>query len=140
MTPVIVRRILPASQQRVFDAWTRPELMTRWFYPAPTWRANVTADVRVGGRYRLEMVDEDGRVHVQHGEYRAIEPISRLVFTWTCEELGVSDSVVTIELAPRGSSTELVLRHELPDDPKIRSEHEGGWVACLGQLERLMEE
>jgi uncharacterized protein YndB with AHSA1/START domain len=140
MTPVIVRRTLPGSQQRIWDAWTRPEVMCRWFYPAPQWSAKVTADVRVGGSYRLEMRDEKGQLHVQHGEYKVIEPISRLVFTWSCEELGVVDSVVTLELIGKGANTELVLRHELPDDPKIRKGHEEGWEGCLTQLERLMEE
>jgi uncharacterized protein YndB with AHSA1/START domain len=140
VTPLIIRRILPATQQRVFDAWTRPELMCRWFFPDPRWSAKVSADVRVGGTYRLEMRDEAGTIHVQHGEYKVIEPISRLVFTWTCEEVGVVGSEVTIELLGRGDKTELTLRHELPDVPGIRERHEQGWVGCLGQLQRWMEE
>jgi uncharacterized protein YndB with AHSA1/START domain len=140
VTPLIIRRTLPATPQRIWDAWTRPEVMCRWFYPAPRWSAKVDADVRVGGRYRLEMRDENGQLHVQHGEYRIIEPLSRLVFTWTCEEVGVVDSVVTLELTGKGTQTELVLRHELPEDPNVRKRHEEGWAGCLAQLERLMEE
>jgi uncharacterized protein YndB with AHSA1/START domain len=140
MIPLLIRRTLPAAQERVFAAWTRPEVMCRWFFPAPHWSAKVEADLRVGGRYRLEMKDEAGQLHVQHGEYRVIQPISKLVFTWSCEELGVTDSVVTLELTGRGAETELLLRHELADDPKLREEHEEGWMGCLAQLERLLEE
>ena len=140
MRSLVVRRMLPGGQQRIWDAWTRPEVMCRWFYPAPRWSAKVSADVRVGGSYRLEMRDEDGQLHVQHGEYRVIEPISRLVFTWNCEELGVVDSVVTVELIGKGTKTECIIRHELPDDPKLLKRHEEGWTGCLAQLELLMEE
>lgn len=132
---VVVRKTLPASRDRVFAAWCRPELMSQWFFPAPGWRADVDADVKPDGRYRIAMHDTAGGVHVQEGVYREIEPVSRLVFTWTCLELGVAGSLVTLELHAHGAGTELVLTHELlPDDPNIVREHEGGWDGCLASL------
>jgi uncharacterized protein YndB with AHSA1/START domain len=80
------------------------------------------------------MFDPAGGVHVQEGAYTSIEPDSRLVFTWTCLELGVADSVVTVELREVGGKTELTLSHELPDDADILREHEGGWKGCLESL------
>ena len=136
---VVVKRNFAARRPRVFAAWCRPELMAEWFFPAPGWRADVTADVRVGGRYRVAMHDPSGGVHVQEGAYAAIEPDARLVFTWTCLELGVADSLVTVELRDLGSETELTLSHELPDDATILREHEGGWNGCLGSLARAVE-
>lgn len=44
------------------------------------------------------MRDADGVQHTQVGEYREIVPVSRLVFTWSCPELAVVDSVVTVDL------------------------------------------
>jgi uncharacterized protein YndB with AHSA1/START domain len=113
--------------------------MAQWFFPAPGWRADVTADVRVGGRYRIAMHDPAGGIHVQEGVYRAIEPDSRLVFTWSCMELGVADSLVTVELRDLGPKTELVVSHELPDEAAIVREHEGGWKGCLESLVRYLE-
>ena len=136
---VVVKRALAARPARVFAAWCRPELMARWFFPAPGWRADVTADVRIGGRYRVAMVDPAGGVHVQEGVYSVIEPDARLAFTWSCLELGVADSLVTIELRDLGAETELTLSHELPDDATIRREHEGGWTGCLESLARYLE-
>jgi uncharacterized protein YndB with AHSA1/START domain len=133
---ISVRRTVSGRQSRVFEAWCRPELMARWFFPAPGWRAEVTADVRVGGRYRVTMFDPAGGIHMQEGVYRSIEPHHRLVFTWACSELGVPDSLVTVELGDRGSQTEIALHHELPDDPTILREHEGGWKGCLDSLVR----
>jgi len=135
---ISVRRVLSARRERVFDAWTRPELMTRWLFPGHDWTVMVTADVRVGGRYELAMLEADGSRHIQFGEYREIVAVSRIVFTWSCPELGVVDSVVTVVLADRGARTELLLTHELPPDPKIRRGHLDGWESCLDNLERLL--
>ena len=137
---LVIRKTLAATRERVFDAWSRPELMVQWFFPMPDWRAVVEADVRVGGRYAIEMIDPAGGVHAQSGEYREIRRPSRLVFTWTCVELEVEGSLVTVELEARGDATELVLTHQLRPDPRILREHEGGWNGCLGQLERFLGE
>jgi uncharacterized protein YndB with AHSA1/START domain len=107
-------------------------------FPAPGWRADVTADVRVGGRYPVAMHDPAGGVHVQEGTYVSIAPDARLVFTWTCLALGVADSVVTVELRDLGAETELTISHELPDDAVILREHEGGWKGCLESLARYI--
>jgi uncharacterized protein YndB with AHSA1/START domain len=136
---IVVKRTFAATRKRLFEAWCRPELMAQWFFPAPGWRVDVAADVRAQGHYRVAMHDPAGGVHVQEGVYREIEPEARLVFTWTCAELGVADSVVTLEFAERGSQTDLVLTHELPDDPVILREHEGGWKGCLGSLTQFLE-
>ena len=134
---VSVKRLLSARRERVFEAWTRPDLMGRWFFPGAGWTAAVTADLRVGGRYELAMRDAAGVRHLQFGEYREIVPVSRLVFTWSCPELEVVDSVVTVVLIDRGERTELLLTHVLPPDPKIRRGHEEGWAGCLGNLEEM---
>lgn len=134
-----LRRTLRGRRDRVFAAWTRPDLLARWMFPDVKWTAVVASDLRVGGKWSVEMREPSGTVHHQFGVYREIEPVSRLVFTWTCPDLNVTDSLVTVELTERGSQTELVLSHALPDDPKIRSEHEGGWTGCLANLETFIQ-
>ena len=136
---VSVRRFLQARRERVFEAWTRPDLMARWFFPGENWSAAISSELRVGGRYEISMRDAEGGKHTQFGQYREIVPVSRLVFTWSCPELAVVDSVVTVELIDHGQRTELVLTHELPPDPKIRRGHEQGWQGCLGNLEKMLE-
>jgi uncharacterized protein YndB with AHSA1/START domain len=138
MDAVSVRRMLPARRGLVFEAWTRPDLMARWFFPGQDWSASVDSDFKVGGRYEIAMRDAGGERHMQFGEYREITPVSRLVFTWTCPELRVVDSVVTVELVEHGERTELIVTHELPPDPAIRRGHEEGWQGCLGSLEKLL--
>jgi uncharacterized protein YndB with AHSA1/START domain len=135
---ISVKRLLNARRERVFEAWTRPDLMSRWFAPNAGWTVAVACDFRIGGRYELDMHDAEGGRHVQFGHYREITPVSRLVFTWSCPDLAVVDSIVTVDLVDRGERTELILTHELPPDPKVRRGHEEGWEGCLGNLEKLL--
>jgi uncharacterized protein YndB with AHSA1/START domain len=98
---VELRRTYGAPPAAVWDACTNPERIPRWFLP-------VSGDLRPGGRYALE-----GNAS---GEIRECEPPRRLALMW---EFGEQQSVVTLDLAPAGESeseTELVLRHEVPDD------------------------
>jgi uncharacterized protein YndB with AHSA1/START domain len=135
---ITVRRFLKARREQVFRAWTRPDLMARWFFPGEGWVAAVTSDLKVGGRYEVAMRDASGGQHIQFGRYREIVPTSRLVFTWSCPDLDVVDSLVTIELGEQGDRTELILTHELPPDPKILRGHEEGWEGCLGNLDKML--
>jgi uncharacterized protein YndB with AHSA1/START domain len=137
---ISIRRVLNAPCKQVFEAWTRPELMARWFFAGEGWTTKVSADVRVGGRYELTMRDTSGEEHAQFGEYREIVPVTRLVFTWSFAPLAVVDSVVTVELVDLGATTELNLTHVLPPDPKIRRSHEDGWTGCLRNLDLFINQ
>jgi uncharacterized protein YndB with AHSA1/START domain len=135
MKRIEITRMLSASPEDVFAAWTDPALMAQWFYAHPTWTVDVDADVRVGGSYSLTMKSPDGEEFETHGEYREIEPPTRLVFTWN--SYIVDNTVVTIELRPDGDRTELRLTHELFETDEIRERHTHGWVGCLDSLERF---
>jgi uncharacterized protein YndB with AHSA1/START domain len=135
---VTVTRLLSARRERVFEAWTRPDLMARWFFPGSGWQAQISSELRVGGRWQVVMRDAEGGQHLQFGEYREIVPPTRLVFTWSCPDLGVDSSVVTVELRDRAGQTELQLTHELPADPQVLRGHEEGWLGCLSNLENWL--
>jgi uncharacterized protein YndB with AHSA1/START domain len=121
---------LPAPIEDVYAAWTQPEAMARWL--APMGSAEVEADVRVGGRFRVVMTG-DG-MSIQHtGEYLTVEPPRRLSFTWQSPYTGAEPSVVTVTLTADGDSTRLLLLHErLPED--AAASHRGGWGAILQRL------
>jgi uncharacterized protein YndB with AHSA1/START domain len=125
-----IERVLPRPVEDVFAAWTDPERMRRWL--SPTGRAEVHADVVVGGRLRVVMVGDGVRIE-HHGEFLEVRPPTRLSFTWRSPYTGVEPSVVTVELHDAGGSTRLVLEHDrLP--PEETTSHEGGWEAILDRL------
>ena len=134
-TPVVtVRRHIAAPPEKVFAAWTDEKGMERWMCPAPSERADVSLDVRVGGRFRIDMHGQ-GQVHEHEGEYLEVDPPRRLVFTWVSKSTGGRDSRVTVDLAPAGGGTDVVLTHEgLPSADSAQG-HETGWTDILRKLE-----
>ena len=137
-TSVNLRRILPADVARVFEAWSSAKAMSRWFVVDPGWTARATNDFRVGGKHRVEMDRGDGTIFVAFGEYLEIDPPRRLVFTWNSALPAVRNSVVTIELKPVGTMTELTLTHELLPDTDEGRAHGIGWEGSLVNLERYL--
>jgi len=131
-------RVLPAEPEEVFAAWTRPELMARWFAPAPLVPATVTADARVGGRFEVEMQRPDGSTVQVWGEYLEVVPPERLVFTWEFREHPQTRSEVTVQLRSSAGGTQLRLIHRrLPDATEI-SRHRHGWEGCFDALARFL--
>ena len=137
-----VTRTFKASRQRVFRAWTEPELMMRWFVEGDMEMSVCEIDLREGGHYRLEG-HAGGKKWSIWGSYLEVRPPERLVYTWVwAHEPGPwaqkGDTRVTVEFRERGAETELVLTHERFADVKARDEHTGGWNACLDRLERVV--
>lgn len=78
-------REFAAPRDRVWEAWTNPDVMARWFHPETlvTPRESVTVDLRVGGLYTYSMrIDETGQEFPTAGKYLVIEKPHRLDFTW----------------------------------------------------------
>jgi uncharacterized protein YndB with AHSA1/START domain len=132
MSRVEVRRALQASPAEVFDAWTKPELIRAWMSPVGT--ASAEVDLRVGGSFRLVMSGE-GTTIEHTGEYLEVDPPSRLKFTWKSQFTGEEPSVVTVEMLPRGSGTDLLVIHDRLPLTAITS-HDSGWVRMLERLEQ----
>lgn len=133
-------RVIKASPDSVFRAWTEPDQLKHW--SAPDGYAVVSADVdlRVGGRYRLRMESPEGTTHTAYGTYREIRRPERLVYTWSWEEQDdheIGETVVTVEFRDRKGSTEVVLVHEGFPTDEDRGNHEQGWTSCLERLETL---
>lgn len=91
-------------------------------------------DLRVGGRFRIEMKHAKGNVHCVVGTYREVRPPERLVYTWAWEGKDMGETLVTVEFLDRGGSTEVRLTHELFPTSEMRDEHAKGWNGCLDHL------
>ena len=101
--------------------------------PGTTTLAAVELDVRVGGKFRIVMRDEDGD-HTHMGEYREIRPPERLVFTWHSTATRGETTLVTVEFHPKGEETELVLTHERLPDEEAAAQHTRGWQSIAEKL------
>jgi uncharacterized protein YndB with AHSA1/START domain len=138
-TRLQVRRVYQVPVAAVYAAWTDPEQVKHWMGPSDDFgEAEVTSDVRVGGRYRIVMHAPDGEVHRVGGIYREIVPNKKLVYTWAWESTPERESLVTVEFKPTGDATEVVLTHEQFADSEARDKHQHGWNGCMDRFGRYL--
>jgi uncharacterized protein YndB with AHSA1/START domain len=139
-----VRRHLAASPSRVFAAFADATLVSRWLTPSREVALDVVQlDFRIGGSYRFAYRVPGRPRMVVCGVYRAIEPSSRIVFTWDIEppdeHAGVR-SEVTVTLTPEGTGTDLLIRHVQLTAPGARERHAAGWSGALDHLALLVSD
>lgn len=141
LAAVRLERTFAATPEEVFDAWTSPEVLTRWWAAQPTWTSpGCEVDLRVGGLYMLRMRSDDGRIYAVGGEYREVDRPRRLVYTWCWEGTDGPDpgvvSLVTVEFRLEAEGTTVVLEHSGLTSEQSRSGHEAGWNGALENLAR----
>lgn len=130
---------LPFPPERVFDAWLDPNMMARFMLPAPDMDPpDVTADPRVGGKFRVVMRSEnapDGWPH--DGEYLIIDRPNRLQFTWV-SAYTQDDSTVTLDFTPKDGGTDVRLTHVRFPSDESRDNHKGGWARILERMNDVL--
>ena len=141
---LVVTRTIDGPARIVFDAWTDPELVNRWWVPKsiPMTLLSVEMDVRVGGTYRFVFQIDPTTTMAFFGRYLEVDPPSRLV--WTNEE-GDDDAVVTtVTFDEEGGRTRVVVHDLYPSkaalDEAIESGSTGGWPEQFDQLDELLGE
>lgn len=117
----------------VFDAWTNPQIIKKWFSPDGKWAVDVAEmNISVGGKYRIAMRAPDNRTWEVYGQYKEINPSKKLVFTWNTED--VKETVVTVDFKDLGEKTEVILTHDLLPNQEQVDEHTYGWKGCMENL------
>ena len=139
-TALQLKRTFTAPRERVFRAWTDAKELALWFAPSSDYTTIITElDLRVGGKYQLEMHHKNGNVHQLHGTYRQIKPPEKLVYTWNWQkDESKPESVVTIEFRDLGGSTEVCLTHEHLPNAEEREKHSHGWTGCFDQCQKYL--
>ena len=140
---LVVTRIFNAPARIVFEAWTRPELLKRWWAPKSFGVSFLSceADVRSGGAYRFVFGHPASEQPMAFfGRYIEVTPHSRLV--WTNDEGGDGGAVTTVTFEERGGET-LVAMHDLyPSkealDDAIASGSTSGAAETFEQLDQLL--
>lgn len=148
---LVVRRVIRAPRAAVWAAWTTPELLERWWIPAPYLSRVHALEVAPGGAFRTSM-SSDGESWVDHmdGTFVAATPGERLVFTnvidsaqrpaWPEPVALVAE--VLLRDHPEGTEYTAVVRH---DSAASRAKHlelgfDEGWGIAAAQLAAVAEE
>ena len=140
---LVLARIIDATPDKVYRAWTEAELLKQWFAPAPFATPTAELDVRPGGGNLIVMRGPDGAEMPNRGVYLEVVPNEKLVFTdaftsgWEPSEKPFMTVILTFAPEPGGKTRYVVrVRHGSVAD---RETHEKmgfhvGWGICADQL------
>jgi uncharacterized protein YndB with AHSA1/START domain len=138
---LVVTRTFDAPARIVFEAWTRPELLKRWWSPKSFGISFLSceADARVGGTYRFVFSHPAAPGPMEFfGRYLEVAPPSRLV--WTNEEGGDGGQVTTVTFEEKGSRT-LVVMHDLyPSKEALDAAIASGSTCGMGETFEELDE
>jgi uncharacterized protein YndB with AHSA1/START domain len=144
---LVLTRLFDAPPEKVYRAWTEPELLKQWFAPLPWTTTQVDQDVRPGGDCLIVMRSPDGVDYPNPGVYLEVVPNERLVFTdaytraWEPSENPLMTVIVTFENVGGKTRYTALARHWTVAD-RERHEQMGfheGWGQCADQLADLLK-
>lgn len=142
---IVLARSFRAPARIVFAAWTAPEHVARWWAPKAfgVEAGEIKADVRVGGTYRYSAMREGKEIAAFSGEYREVEPPTRLVYTSVFEAMAdAGPAIVTVTFEEADGQTRLVARELYPSAEArrmaVESGMEDGIHEVMDQLDELV--
>ena len=135
---VVVTRIINGPARIVFEAFTRAELLRRWWVPKSMGMTLLSCEVdaRVGGKYRL-VFDHSPEPVAFFGTYVEVTPYSRLA--WTNEEGGEGGPVTTVTFEESGGKTLVILHERYPSKEALDAAGTGAAEAMIETFEQLDE-
>ena len=135
---VVVTRTINGPARIVFEAFSRADLLRRWWVPKSMGMTLLSCEVdaRVGGKYRL-VFDHDPEPMAFFGTYVEVKPYSRLA--WTNDEGGEGGSVTTVTFEEKGGRTLVVLRETYPSREALDAAGTGAAEAMVETFDQLEE-
>ena len=138
---LVLKRVFNAPVERVFDAWTKPEVLAKWFGPEGFIVTRSELELSVGGDYDIEIRSPDGKLIRHFGKYLEISRPHKLVFSWMLVDQACkgsegfeAETIVSIEFKSLELTTELTLSHEQLPGKDAYDGHQFGWTSSLDSL------
>src|SRR6185503_20719309 len=131
---LVITRTFNGPARIVFEAWTKPELLKRWWAPKSfgVFFLSCEADVRVGGTYRFVFGNAASDQRMEFfGRYLEVTPHSRLV--WTNDEAGDNGAVTTVTFEEKGGKTLVVVHDLYPSKEALDAAIASGSTSGMGE-------
>jgi uncharacterized protein YndB with AHSA1/START domain len=142
-TTFVIEREYPVPPARVFTAWSRADVKSRWLACEVDWvQGKYALDFRVGGRESNRSGPAGGSVHAYDAIYYDIVPNERIVYGYELRvgEARISVSLVTVEIKQRGRFAALTFTEQgvFFNGEVDAAEREDGTRVGLERLESLL--
>jgi uncharacterized protein YndB with AHSA1/START domain len=134
------KRVLPAAPPEVFRLFADPDELARWWGPAGFSVPSLDFNPAVGSSYRIEMQPPEGEAFYLTGEFREVDPPTRLSFTFVWEPPDPDDVETLVELSFREAddATEVDFRQGTFKTEERRELHRSGWGDSFEKVEAIV--
>jgi uncharacterized protein YndB with AHSA1/START domain len=133
-TTVTVEATINAPVEKVWEAWTKPQHITKWCNASDDWHAPYAEnDVRKDGKFKTTMAAKDGSVSFDfEGHYTNVQP-NKLI------EYAIADGRrVRVAFSPQGTATKVTETFETENENPVEMQR-GGWQAILDNFRKYVE-
>ncbi len=137
-----ISRVFDASPETLFEAFTDPAILVRWWGPEGVTIPECHIDLTVGGRWRTCMAGADCEFNCVGGIYKEIDPPGKLAFTWAWEtpEGRGEETLITLEFLAHPEGCEMRFTQEGFAERENRDRHNEGWTSSFLCLGRYLED
>src|SRR5579863_5315163 len=131
-------RIFDASRDLVFNAWSKPEHLTRWFRPKGFTVPTCEMDFRAGGIFRFVLRGPDGKDYPFDGEYVEIIEPERIVFRGNIHDVPGQDVMTTVTFVEHEGKTKLTVHQTYTFESDATRGAPIGWSQTLDHLAEFL--
>lgn len=138
-----ITRVFDAPRELVFEVWTNPDHLARWWGPTGFTATSATIRLAEGGQWRTCIRNDDGMELWARGVYHEIVAPERLVFSFSWEEPDGTpghDTLVTVTFTDRDGKTEMSFHQAVFPTVESRDNHVGGWAESFADLTAYLKE
>jgi uncharacterized protein YndB with AHSA1/START domain len=134
---LVVRKTIAATPETLFDAWTKPSLLMKWWGPKNVTCIAAEIDLKIGGIFSITNQLADGKIMIIHGVFEHIKRPDELIYSWNTDKSYCAEEKVTVWFKAKNNGTEVVVNHERISSDALYHSHELGWQGCLAGLNEL---
>jgi len=135
---IAIETILHAPINTVWQAWTDPSLILKWFGSDPNGKGiKAEMDVRPGGSFEISFKDSDNTEHTCFGVYKEVYEERKLSFTWAWKNEPGVESLVTVQMTGENNFTRMNFQHANVGTASAHN-YLNGWKATFKKLEQLL--
>lgn len=137
MNSIKIERHFSAAPQKVWQAWTNPQIVKLWFGSDPNGTvSHAVLDVRIGGSFEVTFANSDGTQYTCFGNYKEAELYKKLAFTWLWRDRP-TDELITIRFQEEEDGT-LMTFEQANIDENTSHNYEIGWRSTFEKIEKAL--